>query len=361
MRTVRRLAVVLAILAVGSLAAAAEFRETVSVRADHLVLRNLVGHVDVVRGGDRFELEIHVQGGDADRSGVRVVQEEEDGAQVVRVLYPEGEDTFIYPPMGRGKTTIQYRRESSRDRGFWDRLRGAVGGERITVKGKGSGYEAWADVTVKVPDGAYAEVFLGAGDIRAQDVRARLNLDTHSGPVEAKGIRGDLVCDTGSGEVAVRDCEGRVHVDTGSGSVRGEKLRGAKVLVDTGSGSVTLEDVECEALDVDTGSGGVEAHDIRTDAARIDTGSGGVTLELRRMGRGKFLIDTGSGSVDLTLPRDASCRVECDTGSGGVKVDIPGVDVERDGRDEARFTVGGGEARMVIDTGSGGIRVRTAS
>ena len=320
MRCVRLTALVLTLALSAAAAVAGEFRETLDFRTDHMVLHNMVGHVDVVRGGDSFELEIHVRGADADRGTVSIVRGEEDGAQVVRVIYPEDEDTFVYPALGRGKTTIQYRRETSGGRGFWDRLRGAVGGDRVTIKGKGSGLEAWADVTVRVPDGTHAEIMLGAGDIRAEDVRARLNLDTHSGPVEARGIRGDLLCDTGSGAVTVRDVEGRVHVDTGSGSVRGEKLHGPKVLVDTGSGRVILDGVECGKLDVDTGSGGVQAHDVRCEAARIDTGSGGVTLELRAMGRGKYLIDTGSGSVDLTLPRDASCRVACDTGSGGIRI-----------------------------------------
>lgn len=362
MRPIRFPVAVLLALALGAaVAAAAEFRETVRVDGDHLVLRNLVGHVEVVRGGGDFELEIHVRGDDADRGAVRIERDEKDGAQVVMIRYPDDEKTFIYPPMGRGKTTIQFRGQGGGDRGFWDRLRGAIGGERITVKGDGRGFEAWADVTVKVPDGRRADIMLGAGDIEARDVEARLLLDTHSGPVDARKIRGDLTCDTGSGAVSVQDCQGRIHVDTGSGTVRGEDLRGPKVLVDTGSGGVILDGVECEKLDVDTGSGRVEALGVSCDAARIDTGSGSVKLELRRMGGGKYLLDTGSGSVELILPRDASCRVACDTGSGGVTVDVPGVTVEREGRDEARFTVGGGEARVVIDTGSGGIRVRSAS
>jgi hypothetical protein len=60
------------------------------------------------------------------------------------------------------------------------------------------------------------------------------------------------------------------------------------------------------------------------------------------------------------LPDDASCRVSCDTGSGGIKVDIPNVDVKRNGRDEASFTVGHGDARVILDTGSGGITVKTS-
>lgn len=362
MRRFRHLALIPILLALGALAASAEeFRETVRVDGDSCTLINLLGHVEVVRGGNEFEVEIRVRGGDADRESVRILREERDGSDVVRIQFPtDREDTFIYPPMGKGKTTITFRDES-REGGIWQRLRGAVGGRRLTIKGDGRGFEAWADVTVRVPEGRRAEIRLGAGDVVAEGVRGDLVLDTHSGPIEARDIRGDLVCDTGSGAVRVRDCEGRVHVDTGSGAVQGENLRGPRVLVDTGSGGVILDRVDCEKLDVDTGSGSVKAVDVSCDAASIDTGSGSVRLELRRMGKGKYLLDTGSGGVTLVLPGDASCRVACETGSGGVDVDIDGVTVEREGRDEARFTLGGGEARVVIDTGSGGIRIRKAS
>lgn len=354
--------VVVAFLALGAaVALAGEFRETIKVDGDELTVVNLLGHVDVVRGGGEFVVEVRVQGDDADRDKIRIVQDREDGADIVRIEYPlDEEDTFIYPSLGRGKTQITFRDRSERG-SFWNRLRGAMGGRKVTIKGKGRGFEAWADIVVKVPEGRTAEVRLGAGDITAKDVCADLTLDTHSGPISARKIRGDLVCDTGSGSVEVRDCEGLVHVDTGSGSVTGEKLKGPKVLVDTGSGRVVLDRVECAKLDVDTGSGGVEAAGVACDAARVDTGSGAVRLELLRLGDGKYLIDTGSGGVDLTLPEDASCRVTCDSGSGGVDVELDDVRIERDGRDEARFVLGDGDARIIVDTGSGRIRIRQAS
>ena len=42
----------------------------------------------------------------------------------------------------------------------------------------------------------------------------------------------------------------------------------------------------------------------------------------------------------------------------GVPSDVPGVDVGKKRRDEVRFTVGDGDARIILDTGSGGILVR---
>ena len=339
---------------------AGQFEETIHVSGDELLVANLVGHVEVVKGGNEFVIEIKVQGDDADQDDIEIVQERIDGVDVVRVEFPVDENkTFIYPDMGRGKTTINFRNQGESD-SVWNKIRDAIGGKRITVKGKGRGYEAWADITIRVPDDRTTTVKLGVGQINAEKVTGDLTLDTHSGPIEANRIKGSLVCDTGSGSVDVKHCEGYINVDTGSGSVSGEHLSGEKVLVDTGSGGVRLQSIDCTKLDVDTGSGTVKALDVACNAARIDTGSGSVRLELVRMGDGKFLLDTGSGGVILVLPDDASCRVSCDTGSGGIKVDIPNVDVKRNGRDEASFTVGHGDARVILDTGSGGITVKTS-
>ncbi len=351
----------LAVLCFAAFVSAEEFGETVRLDGDEVEIVNLIGHVDVVRGGDEFVVEIEVKGDDARRDDFEFVTERVDGATRLTVVFPvDDERTYIYPPMGRGKSQFTFR-DDGNDGSVWERIAGALGGRKITVKGKGRGYEGWADLTVRIPDGSDAVVKLGCGDIRAEDVSADVTLDTSSGPISAERMRGVLVCDTGSGHVDVADCEGEITVDTGSGHVTGRKLSGGKVLVDTGSGHVELTEVDCRKLDVDTGSGRVEAVKVSCDAARIDTGSGSVHLQLDRMGSGRFLLDTGSGGVTLILPRDASCRVSCDTGSGGIDVDVPGVDVDRPERDEASFTVGGGDARVILDTGSGGIRVKTAS
>lgn len=324
-RTPRLMAISIVLLA-ASVSIAGGFEETVRVHADELIVVDLVGHVEVVRGdGDAYEVEVKVRGEDASRDDIEIVVEEKGDAAYVRVLFPVDEHkTFIYPELGRSKTQIRFREsDASGDDSFWNKLANAMGGRKITLKGHGRGYEAWADLVVRVPDGGDATVKIGAGDIEAEEVEADLWLDTHSGPVTAKRIIGDLVCDTGSGTVEVRDCEGTVNVDTGSGGVYGANLIGDKV--------------------------------------HIDTGSGSVVFELLEMGDGKFLVDTGSGGVDLILPDDASCRVSCDTGSGGVRVDVPGVDIRRRDNDEVNFTVGGGEARVILDTGSGGITVKMAS
>jgi len=76
------------------------------------------------------------------------------------------------------------------------------------------------------------------------------------------------------------------------------------------------------------------------------------------MGLGDFRIDTGSGGIKMTIPTNAAADFHADTGSGGIHIDLDGpINMRQMDRDEARFSVGGGGARVVLDTGSGGIRI----
>ncbi len=349
------------LLAIAPLAAlAGGFTETYRLDAESLELIDLIGEVRLEPAdGDEFEVRVEVRGDDASRDHIEIDVDEGREA-VVRVRFPvDDERKYVYPPMGRSKSTITFR-SGSDDKSSWlGRLVRGIKGDRITVSGRGRGLEVWADVIVRVPRGREADVRLGVGGIEAAGVRGDLVMDINSGTVKAERIEGSVLGDTGSGSITLRDIEGDVDADTGSGGVVIEDCRGDRIHADTGSGSVRVADVACEKLHVDTGSGGVTARGVRADAVLIDTGSGSVELHLDRMGPGRFLIDTGSGGIEMRLPDDASADVSCDTGSGRIVVDIPGVDVDTRDKDEVRFRVGGGEARVVLDTGSGGIKVES--
>src|SRR5262249_40170495 len=127
--------------------------------------------------------------------------------------------------------------------------------------------------------------------------------------------------------------------------------------VDTGSGSVSLKDVTVQDLQLDTGSGEVDGNDVSTNDLDVDTGSGSVEIELVKMGGGRYRIETGSGGVRLDFPKQLSAAFDCSTGSGSINADIEGVTLSRRDRQEARFTVGGGDARVRVETGSGSIHL----
>ena len=355
---VRFLAVVACCALVGALvpSAQAAFDKAASLSADTVEIRNLIGRIEVEgHDGSDFEIEVHVQGGDAtpDRVEVRI---EEGRRAAVTILFPLDESKhYIYPRLNGGNVSFS----ANDDRGSWlSKLFGALGNGNVKVKGSGRGLEIWADVTVRVPQGKSVVIDNGVGTVEARDVEADLNLATASGAVEVVGATGSVSIDTGSGHVTVAHVQGPLHLDTGSGHVSVKDVRAKDVHVDTGSGRVELDGVDSSTVHVDTGSGRVEARAVSVDDLVIDTGSGSVTLQLDRMGGGEFVIDTGSGSIDLRLPPDASADVKVDTGSGGIELDLSGSHrIRHQEEDEAEFTIGGGDADVILDTGSGSVHI----
>jgi len=336
-----------------ALPAAADAEEHRSFDSKELTIRNLIGAVKVSgHAGSKFEVTIRVQGKDSTTPGVDI----DAGSSELTIKFPEA-SKYVYPALGPGSRSTF---GPDGDDGGW--LSALLGTGRVTVVGNGSGVEIWADLDVKVPQGATLHVHQGVGAIEATNAKGEIDLHVRSGHVEARQVTGELSIDTGSGHVSVSDVDGKLLVDTGSGHVEVSDVRGPSVSIDTGSGHVEIEDTETDRLLVDTGSGHVKARRVSADAADIDTGSGGVTLELARMGSGAFKIDTGSGGIDLSVPRGASMAVDAETGSGGVDVDLgDDIEVVRMERDEAEFRLGSGAARVTMSTGSGGIQIRYSS
>jgi len=314
------------------------FERQYTFTAERFRLANLIGEIDLEpASGSSFEVEIDVQGNDASEDLIEIELEEGGDAELV-IRFPVKEHRrYVYPALGRrSKTTIDSRHYKQTDDSL-SGLLGLFGRRRIEVRGRGKGLEMWADVVLRVPQGAKVKVYHGVGEILAGGIEADLELYTRSGGVTGEDLKGNLLVDTGSGGVELVGCRGEV------------------ILVDTGSGGVAVSDIECEELTVDTGSGGVRARHVSAEDVKIDTGSGGVKLELDRMGAGTYEIDTGSGGIDLFLPPDPSARISADTGSGSITADLDGLRLRR--RKDTSFKVGDGDAVIVLDTGSGSIRI----
>jgi len=338
-----------------TLPAGADFVIQKSTDSDQLTLRNLVGEI-VIEGhnGRGFEIEVSIQGQDADPDLIEVELLEGRDA-TLNILFPLDESrSYVYPRIGR--STSKFSMDRDGNAGWMSKL---FGGSKITVSGRGSGLEIWADVTVRVPAGGRLELQHGVGKITAADVAGKLDLDSMSGSVTVSRLDGDLDIDVGSGAVTVEHVQAEeVMIDTGSGSVDLTECQCTRVNIDTGSGHVDIQVARGEKLSVDTGSGRVEAQGIDMQSAQIDTGSGGVQLELTGMGTGRFDIDTGSSGIELRLPPDASAEIRAETGSGGIRLDVDGATVRHKDDDSALIVVGGGAADVRLDTGSGAIRIR---
>jgi lia operon protein LiaG len=326
-------------------------QEVVRVSGDDVAIYDLAGRVEVVRGAGS-DVVVRISRGGSDASQLRVETGEIGGRQTLRIIFPG--DEIVYPEMGRGSNNALRVRD---DGTFGDgRIRG---GDRVRIRGSGSGLEAWADLTVEVPAGRTLAAYLGVGRLAANGVDADLRLDTGSGSVEAADITGSLNVDTGSGGVDVSGVRGRLMVDTGSGGVDVSDVMGEEVSIDTGSGGVDMRGVQTQELSVDTGSGSVELTGVSSPVVMVDTGSGGIELELLT-DVDRLDLDTGSGSVTVRAPGNLGAMVEIDTGSGSIDLDFP-VEVTSVRRDRVRGRLGDGEGTIVIDTGSGSVRVLRGS
>jgi lia operon protein LiaG len=379
-----RAAAALAGALLSALPAGLDAQERFSLSGDAAIF-NLAGVV-VVEPGTGADVVVEVTRGGRDGDRLEVGELDIEGWQALRIHYPE--DRIIYPALGRRSNTQFTVREdgvfggrfvNNDFSGALSELLSAigVGGDRrrVSIRGSGSGLEAWADLRVSVPAGRTVSINLGAGELRAENVDGELYLHARSGAVATRGTRGSLDIDTGSGSVEVAGADGDVYVDTGSGGVRVERVTGGDLAIDTGSGSVTVADVDAADVGIDTGSGSIQVDgvtaarlegdtgsgrigltDARVDDLILDTGSGGVSVALLAEPR-NVEIDTGSGGVTMSVPGALNADLELDTSSGGVEVDFP-ITIHEKRRNYLRATAGDGGGVIRIDTGSGGIRIR---
>ena len=190
-------------------------QERYEVAGQRVAIYNLAGEVSVEAGQGR-SVSVEVRRGGSDAGDLTVARGAIGDRETLRVIYPA--DAIHYPSRGDGYGTDVYVRP---DGTFGDggRDRGHRSDGRVRISGRRGDFEAWADLTIRVPEGQRIEVYLGAGRLVASNVRGNVHLDGASADVSATGITGPLSVDVGSGDVTVRDIAGDVDLDTGSGSV----------------------------------------------------------------------------------------------------------------------------------------------
>ena len=345
MMKTKAIRVMLACMAASLAPTLAEGQETHRLAGTEVSVYNLAGELKVVRGTGS-EVVVRMTRGGADAARLDVRTGEIGGRTTLRILYPD--DEIVYPAMGRGSSTDLRVRD---DGTFW----GESGGDRVRVRGSGSGLEAWADLVVEVPAGKDFAAHVAVGSVDVRGVEGEFRMKTGSGKVTAADVTGSLLVDTGSGSAEVTGVRGNLNVDTGSGSVRLSDIQGDEVIVDTGSGGVRGSAIRSGSLRVDTGSGSIELDEITSPDVALDTGSGSVELVLTNDVE-SLDVDTGSGSVIIHAPANLGGELEIDTGSGGIDTDFA-VQVRSIRRDHVTGTLGDGRGRIRIDTGSGSVRL----
>jgi hypothetical protein len=344
-------AIILLALAANALVAlSASAAERQSVRGADVAIFNLAGTISVVAGTSP-SVDVDITRGGRDGGDLKIETGLVRSKQTLRIVYPS--HRVIYPELGRGSNVSL----SVRDDGTFADEHGInwPDRERVRISGSGSGLEAWADLTVRIPRGQKIAVYLAAGKLTAQNVDGRIRLDGAAATLASSGTRGSLTMDTGSGDVAVSDAEGDVNVDTGSGDVSLTNVRATDLIVDTGSGEIRGRGLSAPHVSLDTGSGSVQVSKVDTQDLKVDTGSGDVEVELTANTEG-ISVDTGSGTVVIHVPQSYGAEVSLETGSGDINTDIP-IQIRRKDGDSLRGTIGDGRGRMTVETGSGDIRI----
>ena len=301
------------VLSAGTAVAQTE-RETLTGR--EVSVYNLAGRITVERGTGS-DVTVEVARGGRDAANLKIVSSQLRGRDTLRVLYPAGDDV-VYEGSARERgwgNSTDLRVDVDGTWGNDDHGRDRDG-RRVRVKTRGSGTEAWADLTARVPAGKSVAVYLATGELNATGVDSDLRIDVAAARVTASSIRGRLDIAAGSGAVDVRDA--------------------------------TVTD-----LKIDNGSGGVRFADVTSERCAVDVGSGGVVGTSVRCGR--LNVDAGSGSV--RLEKVASSDVNVETGSGGIRSNFA-IKTTHIARNERRGTIGDGSARIRIESGSGTVRLR---
>lgn len=327
--------------------AAAQAPERHVLRGRTVEIWNLAGRATVEAGtGSEVSVELRRGGSDAERLQVEVI-----GNRLV-VRYPER--NIVYRDAGRGgnwNTAVTVRDDGTFSGDWRDN-----GGRTTRIRSSGSGFEAHADLVIRVPKGQEIALNLGAGAIEARDVEGTLALHTRLSRIEVRGLTGSLTARTGSGGIVAERVTGGVDLATGSGGIDLKDLRATTLKARTGSGTVDGVDITAESFDVNTGSGGMRIEGLGADEIRASAGSGRISLDLTKVAR-SAAINSGSGGVRLALPAAPDLEVHLTTGSGGISTDFP-VTMDEVRRNSMRGTIGSGASgRLRVSTGSGGVRL----
>lgn len=322
-------------------------QEVERVAGRSVAIFNLAGHVEIVPGSGS-DVVVRIARGGADAASLQIETGTVRGVSTLRIVYPH--DQIVYPEMIRGSSTsVTVREDGTFSR--WSEGRG----DRVQIRERGDGLEAWADLVIEVPAGRELSVYQAVGEVAAEGVEGEVAIDTGSGAVRAVDTSGPLSIDTGSGTVEVRGVAGDLLVETGSGRVDVADVRGGEIAIDTGSGRVTGAGLSAESVTVETGSGAIELQAVAAPAISLDTGSGSIDVELLE-DVDRLHADTGSGSVTVRAPDRLGAVVEIETGSGGIDLDFP-ADLRSTRRNRVEGTIGDGRGEIRIDTGSGGVRL----
>jgi DUF4097 and DUF4098 domain-containing protein YvlB len=341
--------VTFSLLASASLAASTENREirrsvTLPALSDGATVqvKNLAGRIELETSEGR-QLEVVAKVTARARSSeearrllslLDVTVSEVQGGFAVKVLYPTDEyKTYRYSGVAKGL------RLASR----WGGVSTAVSyeGSDVTVTTAREGIELFADLRIRVPDGATVDVENGVGLVEGRRLASSLTAGTVWGDIRVDGGSGALRARTETGDVVVRGRNGTLDLMTDLGDVTLDGVEGP-VSASTGAGDVK-----------------VKGASIRGDVS-IESASGDVVLDAGARGVTGVEIRVGSGDATVSMSSLPPATVMAESGSGDVEVDAPGLKAGSDGGRFVETETGASGPRIPVrvESRSGTVKLR---
>lgn len=206
-------------------------------------------------------------------------------------------------------------------------------------------------VTAETRDGGWRPMDVSLRVPTWTDVRVDgIDLD-----VSVRGVEGAVTIGTVDGDVRIEGTTGELRATTIEGEIVAEATRGATVL------SSHADDITVLAprgpVEAGTLAGDIRIVDALSSAVTAETQSGDIDFAGAILSGGTYRFYLHSGDARLALPAELSARVRVSTFHGDFESDFP---VMVSGFTSGRafdFTVGGGDAEIVVEAFDGEIRL----
>lgn len=324
MLRIRRLACLLVLGALGSLASLPVLAET------------RIEETRKLEPGGRFVL-------DSDAGSVRVTGTSEPGARIVITSKHDdlkaAMDFTVEESPGLVKLTAK--RKKGEASSFLGWLFGENGGPSVRFE-------------VTVPAKTGVEVKTGGGKIEVSSLEGESSLETSGGPIEATGLKGDLTASTSGGHVQIEKIEGSAKVGSSGGPIRASAVSGG-LIARTSGGSIQVDGVGAD-VEVETSGGSIRVSGAG-GAVRARTSGGSVDVALLPGNSHGGDISSMGGGIRVALDPAASLVVEATTMGGSVTSELPIQKTSQESRSKLVGTLGAGGETLKVTTMGGSIRL----
>ena len=211
-----------------------------------------------------------------------------------------------------------------------------VGGT-LSLHGRARHGPAEASWRLTVPADMALQLRSQSGDVRVEDTRGSVSVETVEGAIEVRGGTGFISLQSVEGNLLLTDAVGRVNLSTVDGSIT---VRGAKgdLRASAVDGAILMDDVESHNVDANTVDGEIRL------SGTIHSG-------------GEYHLASHDGDVTVIAPA-INATVSVSTYDGEFESDFPVTIEGITARKRMTFTMGTGTARLELESFDGTVALR---